>query len=246
MLVDDKLVSEYAFIKHLITGIYPKGIVSLVSDSYDFWGVVTIVAKLLKPEILARDGKVVLRPDSGDPVKIVVGDPEAPTGSPEEKGAIQCLWDIFGGTVTETGHKLLDNHIGLIYGDSISLDRAERILEGLKQKGFASGNIVFGIGSYTYQFVTRDTFGSAIKATAGKVFGEFRQIFKDPKTDDGMKKSARGYLRVEYENGNYVLYDCQTEEQEQRGELTTAFLNGKMTKMYTLTEVRDRLLNTPR
>jgi nicotinamide phosphoribosyltransferase len=132
--------------RRLITEVYPKGIVSVVSDTWDFWNVVTVILPNLKKEIMARDGKLVIRPDSGDPVKIIVGDPEAVDGSPEHKGLIRCLWDTFGGTLSPTGFKMLDPHIGAIYGDSITLDRQWKILSGLAKKGFASSNVVLGIG----------------------------------------------------------------------------------------------------
>ncbi|CAM6006569.1 unnamed protein product [Sphagnum balticum] len=169
---------EIETFRRLISDLYPAGIVSLVSDTWDFWQVLTKFTVTLKDEIMARNGKVVFRPDSGDPVKIIVGDPEAPVGSSEFKGSVQCLWEVFGGTETAQGYRMLDSHVGLIYGDSISLDRAYRILEGLKEKGFASGNIVFGIGSYTYNFVTRDTLGTAIKATYAIVNGVARSYSK--------------------------------------------------------------------
>ena len=232
---------ELETFRRLITETYPNGIVSIVSDTWDFWKVVTEYVQTLKSEILAREGKLVIRPDSGDPVKIVCGDPDAPEGSPEYKGAIECLWDVFGGTETDTGYKMLDAHIGLIYGDSISLERAEAILKGLEAKGFASGNIVFGVGSYTYQYVTRDNFGFAMKATSGVVNGERRDIFKDPKTDNGVKKSAKGLLRVEEEGGSYVLYDQQTEEQEKQGALEVVYEDGKLVKDQSLAEIRARL-----
>lgn len=232
---------ELATFKRLINDLYPNGIVSIVSDTWDFWKVITEYTVILKQDILKRDGKVVIRPDSGDPVKIVIGDPEAPDGSPEYKGAIECLWDVFGGTVTQTGHKMLDSHIGLIYGDSITIERAQAILEGLEAKGFASGNIVFGVGSYTYQYTTRDSLGFAMKATSGIVNGERRDIFKDPKTDSGTKKSAKGLLRIEREGDNFVLYDQQTEEQETQGVLECVFLDGDLLQSVTLSEIRQRL-----
>ena len=232
---------ELATFRRLINEVYPNGIVSIVSDTWDFWKVVTEYTVELKKEILARNGKVVIRPDSGDPIKIICGDPDAEHGSPEFKGAIECLWDVFGGTKTEQGYKLLDEHIGLIYGDSITLERAEKILEGLKQKGFASGNVVFGVGSFTYQYVTRDSFGFAMKATSGVVNNQRRDIFKSPKTDSGTKKSAKGLLRVEKENGKYVLYDNQTEDQEKLGDLEVVFLNSKLMKEQTLSEIRKRI-----
>ena len=232
---------ELGTFKRLINEIYPAGIVSIVSDTWDFWQVVTEFLSILKHDILARDGKVVIRPDSGDPVKIICGDDDAPVSSAEHKGAIQCLWDIFGGTETETGHKLLDEHIGLIYGDSITLERARQIMQGLDAKGFASGNVVLGIGSYAYQYVTRDNHGFAMKATSGVVNGERRDIFKDPKTDSGDKKSAKGLLRVEKEGNYYVLYDQQTVEQEEQGAFEVVFEDGKLIKGHSLAEIRERL-----
>ena len=227
--------------KRLITEIYPQGIVSIVSDTWDFWQVITEYMVTLKETILHRQGKVVIRPDSGDPVKIVCGDPTAPMDSPEYKGAIACLWDIFGGVLTAQGYKMLDSHIGLIYGDSITLERAEQILQGLADKGFASGNIVFGVGSYTYQHVTRDNFGFAVKATSGIVNGERRDIFKNPRTDNGTKKSAKGLLRVEETENGFVLHDRQTPEQETQGALEMVFCDGKLLRQENLANIRRRI-----
>lgn len=232
---------ELATFKRLITELYPNGIVSIVSDTWDFWRVVTEYTVTLKNEIMARNGKLVIRPDSGDPVKIVTGDPDAPVGTPEHKGAIKCLWDVFGGTKTDRGYKVLDSHIGLIYGDSITLERAQAILKKLEEDGFASSNVVFGVGSYTYQYVTRDNFGFAMKATSGVVNGERRDIFKDPKTDSGTKKSAKGLLRVEQKDGRLVLFDQQTEAQEAEGLLEIIFQDGKIIKPVSLSEIRRRV-----
>lgn len=232
---------ELATFRRLIHELYPTGIVSIVSDTWDFWKVVSEYLVELKQEILQRDGKVVIRPDSGDPVKIICGDPDAPFGSPSYKGAIECLWDIFGGTLTSTGHKLLDPHIGLIYGDSITLDRADQILSTLAAKGFCSGNVVFGIGTFSYHNVTRDNFGFAMKATSGIVNGVRRDIFKSPKTDSGTKKSAKGLLRVEREGDTLVLYEQQTPEQEQQGELKCVFIDGVLKTTTSLQQIRQRL-----
>lgn len=234
---------ELSTFRRLITEIYPNGIVSIVSDTWDFWQVVTDYVVQLKDDILARDGKLVIRPDSGDPVKIICGDPKAPVGSPEYKGAVECLWEVFGGTQTAQGYNQLDAHIGLIYGDSITLERAEHILAGLAAKGFASGNVVLGVGSYTYQYVTRDNHGFAMKATSGVVNGERRDIFKDPKTDNGTKKSAKGLLRVEKDNDNYVLYDQQSEAQEMQGELQIIFEDGILVQEHQFSDIRARLQN---
>jgi len=230
--------NEIDTFRHLITKLYPSGIVSIVSDTWDFWRVVTEYLPELKSEILSRSGnpianKVVIRPDSGDPVKIIVGDPDAEIDSPQHKGAIECMWEIFGGTITDLGYKVLDQHIGLIYGDSITPQRAKDILDGLKNKGFASSNVVLGIGSFTYQYCTRDTYGFAVKSTYGEVNGEPRLIYKDPKTDNGMKKSARGLLVVR--DGN--LLDEQMSDDG--GDLVPVFRNGKILNEQNLSDIRS-------
>ena len=150
---------EFETFERLINEIYPTGIVSIVSDTWDFWKVITDYLPRLKDTILERDGRVVIRPDSGDPVKIICGDPDASPGTPEFYGAYELLGNIFGTTETEKGFKVLDTHIGLIYGDSITLERQKQIYSQLEDKGFAATNLVLGIGSYTYQFKSRDSLG---------------------------------------------------------------------------------------
>lgn len=219
--------------------IYPTGVISVVSDTWDFWKVVTKTLVKLRDKIMTRDGKLVIRPDSGDPVKIIAGDKDANT-SHERLGLIATLWNIFGGTVNKRGYKELDPHIGAIYGDSITYERAEQILDKLKDQYFASNNIVFGIGSYTYQYNTRDTFGFAMKATAGKIGDNHIEIFKDPKTDDGEKKSAKGYLKVVQENGEYVLKDQQSYSSLNDADncLKSVFKNGQLLKHILFDEIR--------
>jgi nicotinamide phosphoribosyltransferase len=220
---------------------YPTGALSVVSDTWDFWRVITEYMVELKSEIMDRSGKLIIRPDSGDPVKIIIGDIYAPYGSPEFKGAVECLWDIFGGSITNKGYKVLDSHIGLIYGDSITLDRAVQILKGLERKGFASSNIVFGIGSYTYQYVTRDTFGFAIKATYGAVNSKVCKIQKNPKTDTGEKKSAIGFLRVDQnKDGEYIL-EQDVPGSREGGYLGTVFLNGESRPGHKFSTIRSSI-----
>lgn len=366
-----RLEAEKRFFKRLITEVYPNGAVALVSDSFDFWGVVTKIVPELKDVILSRPkdslglAKVVIRPDSGDPVEIICGaeifteieahqlmyrrgrddnrlkhiyfrdaegrlfkatdslyrnpnrswaeldaeilkkggeqvvasframtatsrkvneerlakdahDPTKPmiygflksmeiqletdpTGhyecgykieehelTSEEKGAVECLWETFGGTTTAEGFKLLDEHIGLIYGDSITVQRTEEIMRRLAKKGFASGNVVLGIGSYTYQYITRDTFGQAIKGTAIQIDDTLIDLYKAPATEgETAKKSAKGFLRVDKVGDDYVL----AQEQEMSfdtlatssGELQRVFRNGAFTSRVTLGEIRERL-----
>ena len=227
--------------KRFITELYPSGIVSIVSDTWDFWQVVTEFMPRLKSEIMYRNGRVVLRPDSGDPVDIICGTGAFNDPDHVRKGAYELLWETFGGVVNDKGFKVLDTHIGLIYGDSITLERQKEILRRLEMKGFSASNLVLGIGSYTYQFCTRDTHGFAMKATWGVVNGEEREIFKDPKTDNGMKKSAKGLLKVDVVNGSYVLRDQVSVDDEDRGCLTTVFKNGGIVKEHSISEIRERV-----
>jgi nicotinamide phosphoribosyltransferase len=236
---------------------YPTGILSVVSDTWDLFKVCTEHVVTLKEEIMSRDGKLVIRPDSGDPVDILCGNTftkhgeyvgkgtsfyiESTDDTPDAKGVIELLWDVFGGTINEQGYKVLDSHIGAIYGDSITIDRANEICKRLEAKGFASTNVVLGIGSFTYQYNTRDTFGFAMKATYVEVNGVGREIFKDPITDDGTKKSATGLLSVHNHDGKYVLVDRCTWEGEEVSSLQTIYEDGEFGVFSTLTEIRARL-----
>lgn len=272
-----------------LLSLYPTGPFAVVSDTWDYWTVLTRYTVILKKEILARNGKIVFRPDSGNPVRIICGyrDNEVTVAHgadrsiigytvnqtsqfitiEEKKGSVEVLWDVFGGTMTQKGYRLLDSHVGLIYGDSITLDICREICERLKEKGFASYNIVFGIGSFTYQYVTRDTYGWAMKATYGEIahpakgngdtgFIESREIFKNPKTDDGGKRSAKGLLSVMRQVGGIirddkgneiiipdtlVMFDQCTWEQEAHSLLETVFEDGRLVRTQTLAEIREIL-----
>ena len=231
--------------KRLINEVFPNGLLSIVSDTYDYWNVITNMLPILKEDILNRDGKIVIRGDSGDPIKIICGDSEAPKDSPAYKGTVELLWDIFGGEVNSKGYKVLNSHIGTIYGDSITVERCEEICKQLTKKGFAVSNCTFGIGSYTYQYNTRDTFGFALKATHAVINGEEKFIFKDPKTDTGnFKKSQKGMCYV-YKDGEDILYkdELTLKEQEEckNNLLEVVFMDGKLVKDCSLAEIRDRL-----
>ena len=261
---------EYEMFVYLLKK-FPSGILSLVMDTFDLWRAITEYCVKAKDLIMSRDGKLVIRPDSGDPVDILcgtmhrdlskykIGDDFSEKGSwgkegnyvtgvdfkvlPEHKGVIELLWDIFGGTVSSTGYKVLDSHIGAIYGDSINYDRAQKIFERLEAKGFASTNVVLGVGSYSLAFVTRDTHGSAQKATYIEVNGIGIEIFKDPITDGGVKKSAKGLLQVYKEDGVIKLKDQCTWEEEGKGLLQVIFEDGKFYNETTLTRIREKLNN---
>lgn len=259
---------EYEAFKRIITEVHPKGFVSIVSDTWNLWHVLGDTVPRLKEEILSRDGRVVIRPDSGDPCDIICGlntktyfddynNKSKPVGLKKDcdyadsinKGVIELLWDIFGGTINEKGYKVLDSHIGCIYGDAITLERADEICARLESKGFASSNIVFGIGSYTYNMNSRDTFGFALKSTYAVKDGKEVFLFKNPITDSGEKKSQKGMVvvfknqetkEITYKDGLY--YDEKQGYSDVKVELLKPlFKNSKLLRTTTLNEIRNML-----
>lgn len=218
--------------------LYPTGIVSIVSDTYDIWNVLTNFANILKDEIVARDGTVVFRPDSGNPELIICGDPSAPEGTPANKGCVRLLDEMFGSTVNNKGYKVLNPKVGLIYGDGMYLDRYKRTLGKLQEMGYAATNLVIGVGGILRNH-TRDTLGFAIKATYVEVSGEHRDIEKDPITDPG-KKSLKGLLALHKDaNGNFVTKDQCGLDEEALGLLQTVFVNGKIVRETNFSKVRE-------
>lgn len=274
---------EKQFLKDLITKKYPTGIISVVADTWDLFYLITVLMTELKQEILQRDGKLVCRPDSGNPVKILCGytvnkinktadefiEYSSRTSSKikyfdepncdavltsdglyfnkqgkqlsknEIIGVVQLLYENFGGSYNSKGFIELDPHVGVIYGDAINYERAQQIFKQLKDKQFASTNVVLGIGSFTYQYNTRDTFGIACKATWAKVGEHELEIYKDPVTDDGTKKSARGLLKVK----NGKLYQQVSPQEESEGDLKVVFENGILYNEQNFHKIRERLRN---
>jgi len=247
---------EYTMLKRLLTEIYPLNSFSVVCDSYDYWNVVEGILPQLKEEILAHQGFMAIRGDSGDPVEITTK-------------TVFNLWDIFGGTVNSKGYKVLNPKIKVIYGDSITPIRCREIYSILQENGFASNNVSLGVGSFSMQCYeqeyseyhlprllpfTRDTFGIAVKSTYGIVDDEEIFIYKDPKTDDGhFKKSMKGCCIVKKnEDGKWTYMDefsheTALEYEEKLGiyenytGLTEVFNNGMMITEYSLKEIRQRL-----
>ncbi|AOE43695.1 nicotinate ribosyltransferase [Gordonia phage Bantam] len=221
--------------------LYPTGIFSVVSDTFDLWRVLIEFLPVLSDKILRRDGKLVIRPDSGDPEKIICGDP-ASSDWRERMGVVKLLDLEFGSTVNEAGFRELDPHVGVIYGDSITLNRAASITGRLAEMGYASTNVVFGVGSYTYQYNTRDTFGSAMKATWAEVDGEGVNLLKDPITDDGTKRSATGRLAVlSDDDGRIALMEKAPADMEALSLLQPVWEDGKFVRRQTFAEVREVL-----
>lgn len=230
--------NELAAFKNMLS-LYPTGIVSIVSDTYNLWNVLTTFVDQLKDQIIAREGKVVFRPDSGDPEKIICGDPSAPSGSPQNLGCLRLLEQQFGTTKNSKGFKVLNPKVGLIYGDGMYFERFKRILSNMAEMGFASSNLVIGVGGLLLQQHSRDDQGFAIKATYAEINGESREIVKDPITDSG-KKSHKGLLSLSKNSkGDFVTKDGCTWQEESEGLLETVFENGVLLKDISFDKVRE-------
>ena len=228
---------EITFLRKLLTELYPNTSFSCVLDSYDYWNVIDNILPQLHDEIMAHNGCMLMRGDSGDCVEVVTK-------------TVFKLWEQFGGTVNSKGYKVLDPHVKAIYGDSITVQRCEEIYEILKNAGFACSNVALGVGSFSMHCIeednmlkpfTRDTFSSCIKACYAEADGKCYPIFKNPK-DGGFKKSQKGLCYVYEEDGELKYKDEYTSENIPEGNLLVpVFKNGKMLVDYTLDEIRQRL-----
>lgn len=235
---------EITLLRRLLTEIYPNTSFSAVLDSYDYWNVIDNILPQLKPEILAHNGCMLMRGDSGDCVEVVTK-------------TVFKLWEEFGGTTNSKGYKVLNPHVKAIYGDSITVQRCEQIYKILMENGFACSNVALGVGSFSFQCIeedgilkpfTRDTFSSCIKATYCEIDDKPFQIFKNPK-DGGFKKSQKGCCVVVKGSDDKLIYvDGRTwEEAHVSGEdakvnlLQPVFKDGQLIKEQNLAEIRDIL-----
>ena len=246
---DINLIAEMLFINHLCVNIQPTGTMTYVADTYDYWSVVSKILPKLKEVIKNRKGCFSIRPDSGDPYKIICGDSNACAGTPEFNGTLNMLFDIFGYSINHKGCKVLPPYIRMIYGDAITEEITKKVCLWCKNNNISVENICFGIGAYTYQYVTRDTRGYAIKATDCILNDEEFPIYKMPKTDSG-KKSPRGCIAVVKTNDSdgYSLIENLTLDQslQMKDNIMVCKLNNgiyNMNSVETIYQIRDRLNN---
>lgn len=212
---------------------YPTGLVACVSDSYDiFHACSEIWGKRLKDKIMARDGTLVIRPDSGDPVNVIVR-------------CLSILWDRFGGKVNEKGYRVLDPHVRLIQGDGIKWQKdsegrwyhtVEDILYAMKNAGFSADNIAFGSGGGLLQEMTRDTFQFAFKCCAIERKGVWHGVKKDPVTQKGKESKAGRMMLVTNPAGELETIPYDEDRQDL---LQDVYVNGDFVNEITLAEVRD-------
>lgn len=201
-------------------------IVAVVSDSYDLWNAIdNLWGDVLKSEVASTGGVLVIRPDSGDPVKVV-------------REALIRLADRFGYTLNQKGYKVLPDYVRLIQGDGINPVSLQKILDTIMEAGFSADNLAFGMGGGLLQQVDRDTLGWAMKASAAQVAGEWRDVYKDPITSKA-KRSKKGRLAVVR-----TTQGVETIRLDELGDrenlLKPVFKNGQLLRVDRLSEVRER------
>lgn len=239
---------EQVHFKRLLTEIYPNANFSCVCDSYDYFKFVTEIVPNCYDEIMNHNGTVLIRGDSGNPVDIVTW-------------TLSELWKTFGGNTVYNSdneeYKLLDSHIRVIYGDSITFDSIKKIYEWCYQNKFSIDNIVLGVGAFSFQAYiddnkispyTRDTLGVAVKMTNMITIDQIEYpIFKNP-IGDSSKKSPRGSIKIYKENGKWTYIDCTVEgmckqvaDDCNEQSLVTYFENGNRPYKPSMYEIRENL-----
>ncbi|OZG74182.1 nicotinate phosphoribosyltransferase [Hahella sp. CCB-MM4] len=205
----------------------PGKLVAVVSDSYDLWNAIdNIWGEELKTKVEATGGTLIVRPDSGDPVTIVTE-------------TIERLMRKFGFEVNDRGYRVLPGCIRVIQGDGISQQTIEAILEAMKQRKQSADNIAFGMGGELLQKINRDTMKFAMKASAAKVAGLWRDVYKDPVTDQG-KRSKKGRLAVVRGMAGEIKTIRREDLGQRENLLVPVFRNGELLKDYEFEEIRQR------
>lgn len=218
----------------------PSGILSVVIDSYDSYDFVHTMCNRFKDDILARDGKFVFRPDSNTEIHPEPGD--------QVVWILRTLEQAFGSTTNEKGFRVLDSHVGVLWGDGIDYDGIEKILKAVTDAKFSAENMVFGQGGGLLQKVNRDTQRCAFKSSAQKIKGEdWREVKKNPL--DASKASKGGRLVLSIESDPHGPYDKFVTNQEGVfphdhmyvvDALVTVFENGEIKNRPTFAEIRER------
>lgn len=214
-----------ADIVDLIFQEYPEGIVSLVGDSYDIYNFTeNIIGGRFREQILARNGKVVVRPDSGNPESVT-------------HRVLEILGEKFGATTNTKGYKVLNPKVGVLWGDGIDINGIRDILDYMQVRGWAADNLVFGMGGGLLQKVNRDTQRFAFKSSAQKRDGTWYDVFKDPL--EGGKTSKKGRLALVAKEGKMTTVLESEAGQYGVDQLQTVFENGFIMKEYSFADVRN-------
>jgi nicotinamide phosphoribosyltransferase len=212
---------------------YPTGLVACVSDSFDiiracgmYWG------DILRNKIIQRDGRLVVRPDSGDPVETL-------------RQVFKILWNRFPGTTNNKGFKVLHPNIRVIQGDGVNYESIQDILNMMIEEGFSVENIAFGMGGALLQKVDRDTQKFAFKCSHIVIDGEEVDVRKNPieinekgERVQSFKKSKTGRLKLIKTEDSYQTIEKAQDETDDI--LVTVFENGLMIKEWTFEEIREK------
>jgi nicotinamide phosphoribosyltransferase len=205
---------------------YPTGLLACVSDSYDLFNACkNLWGGVLYEQVINRDGCLVIRPDSGDPLEIL---PEL----------LNILGQQFGYSFNSKGYKILPPTVRLIQGDGVEYNTLEGMLESLSANGWSTDNIAFGSGGGLLQKLNRDTSKYAFKCSAVKRSGTWYDVFKDPVTDSG-KKSKRGRLKL-IKTTDYRTVEFIDKNWGNVDELQTVFKDGVLVRSINFDEIRRR------
>lgn len=200
---------------------------SVVSDSYDLWNAIdNIWGDTLKDDVKNMGGTLVIRPDSGEPTKVV-------------REALERLAVKFGTTVNSKGYKVLPDYVRIIQGDGISPQTLGKIIDAVTDAGFSAENITFGMGGGLLQQVNRDTMSWAMKASAISIHGEWKQIYKDPVTSHS-KRSKKGRLALIENNGKLATVKLTELADNQTNLLRDVYLDGKLLIDESLITIQER------
>lgn len=211
--------------RNLLT-LYPQGIVSIVSDSYDIFNACDkIYGEELRELILHRDGVLVIRPDSGDII-------------PTMLRILEILGRKFGTTVNSKGYRVLPPQVRVLQGDGMNINTIQLLCRALTDAGWSLDNIAcFGMGGKLLQGVDRDTLKFAFKCCAVEIDGVWNPVYKDPVTDPG-KTSKRGVVYVLKNGRKYHTFTKLTLNPVADDQLIPVFENGCMLTEYTLNQIR--------
>lgn len=221
---------EYEVLDRLLNN-HRTGILSVVADSYNIYRFTENIVRR-RDQILARDGRFVLRPDSVTP--------DHPTPEALTVWIVRSLWNGFGGTTNSKGFQVLDDHIRVLWGDGIDPEGIKRILHALEGARFSAENMVFGMGGGLLQKVNRDTQRFAFKCSAQRRNGEWIDVSKSPLDESKASKAGRLKLvRTEDPDDNQVFRTIRIDGPGY-DELVTVFENGEVLVNYTLDDIRAR------
>ncbi len=206
---------------------FPEGLVSTVGDSYDMFEYIETILAARKEKILGRNGTLVVRPDSGDPVCMVLE-------------VLNRLEKVFGSTQNEVGFKVLPPQVRVIQGDGIGYAEVRQILEVMMLGNWSAENIAFGMGGALLQKLNRDTLKFAFKLSEITIDGVSHPVFKSPKTDQGKASKAGRMKLIQVFGPDGMSYQTVSPEEKGEDQLVEVFRNGEILRKYSFDQVRAR------